>query len=253
MKHLTLSFLLLFVFLTENPCLGQSQQNKKNLQPHDSTAYDVRLNWPYFKHFWYDGLGILASPFHWQRNDFIKLGAFAAVGIGLYSQDQAIQDWVRKNKTNTSEDFASVVEPLGNGRYLLISSGVIYINGMIFKNQRSKRLALLILESQAVVGLLGQSMKYLSSRHRPRNDSSTYNMWDGPGFSPFTSFPSGHAHTIFAMATTIALEYEDKALVAPVAYTIAGLTSISRVHDDAHWASDVWVGVLLGYYCECKS
>lgn len=73
-------------------------------------------------------------------------------------------------------------------------------------------------------------------------------MWDGPGFSTSNlSFPSGHASSAFAIATVIALEYGDRAFVPPLAYGIATLAAFSRVNDNAHWASDVFFGAIVGY------
>ena len=68
------------------------------------------------------------------------------------------------------------------------------------------------------------------------------------GGREWTSFPSGHANTVFTVATAIALQYRDIKWVPYVAYGIAGLTGLSRIYDNRHWASDVIIGAALGHF-----
>jgi len=49
----------------------------------------------------------------------------------------------------------------------------------------------------------------------------------------------------FAVATAFHLEYRRPA-VSVLAYSLAVLAGWSRIHDDYHWASDVFVGAALG-------
>lgn len=65
------------------------------------------------------------------------------------------------------------------------------------------------------------------------------------GFS--SSFPSGHTTAAFAAATVFASEYKDDPLIPVIAYSAAGLIGISRVTENAHWATDVLAGFALGY------
>jgi membrane-associated phospholipid phosphatase len=72
--------------------------------------------------------------------------------------------------------------------------------------------------------------------------------WDGPRLSGLhRSFPSGHSAAAFAMATVVASEYGDNPVVSPLMYGAATLCALSRVHDNAHWLSDVVVGSLVGH------
>ena len=49
------------------------------------------------------------------------------------------------------------------------------------------------------------------------------------------------------MATVIAKEYRDKKWVGIASYGLASLVGLSRLGLDKHWASDVFVGSILGY------
>ena len=61
-----------------------------------------------------------------------------------------------------------------------------------------------------------------------------------------TSFWSGHTVGAFAVASAIAESYNDKPYVAYISYGIASLTGLSRIHDEKHWPSDVFVGAVVG-------
>ena len=208
----------------------------------------LKLNRDYFEGYISDIKNILTSPSHWERSDWIKASLIAGITAGLYTQDQKIQDWVQENRSTASDRISKFAKPFGDGRYTLPGLGALYLYGHFFEDEKAQRTALLSLKSFAVSGLFVQVMKFIGHRHRP-SSGDPYNMWDGPSFSTSNlSFPSGHSSSAFAIATIIASEYGDKAFVPPLAYGIATLTALSRVNDNAHWASDVFFGAIIGYF-----
>lgn len=77
----------------------------------------------------------------------------------------------------------------------------------------------------------------LVQRHRPG---------DRGDYLPFrSSFPSGHAASAFATATSLSYSYGWKAGVP--AFLIASSVSIARVSENAHWLSDIVAGASLGF------
>ncbi len=60
--------------------------------------------------------------------------------------------------------------------------------------------------------------------------------------------PSGHAITAFSLATVFADQYRHRRWVPPLAYGLATLTAASRVHENRHWTSDIFVGSCIGYF-----
>jgi PAP2 superfamily len=217
----------------------------------DSLRCTVRPNWRYAKSYWTDTKAVIAAPFHWKGRDFVKLGIVTAVSLSLYSIDQRVKDWSQENRSKFTDKISAIVDPLGNGRYLMLTSGAIFLHGQLFGNRKTTRVGLLILESQLINGVLGQFVKVMTGRERPRT-GGRYNDWNGLKIPPDLSFPSGHAQTSFALMTVIALEFKEIKWIPPVAYTLAGLTSLSRINENAHWASDVFVGAVLGYFISKK-
>lgn len=208
---------------------------------------EVKPNLAYLKGYITDTKAVIRAPLHWKTRDWLKASGIVAGAVAIYPFDQRIKDWSQRARTNNSAHLVQWFEPLGNGRYLMITSGLVFLHGQLFKNSRTTRTGLLILESQLINGVLGQVMKFSASRKRPR-DGGVYNEFQGPNTNPASSFPSGHAQTVFALMTMIASEFKDVKVVPPLAYTIATITSLSRIHDNAHWSSDVWVGMALGFF-----
>ena len=61
------------------------------------------------------------------------------------------------------------------------------------------------------------------------------------------SFPSGHSASAFAVATVISERYRGRLWIPWVAYGAATFLSLSRLPDQAHFPSDIFIGAALGY------
>jgi membrane-associated phospholipid phosphatase len=62
-----------------------------------------------------------------------------------------------------------------------------------------------------------------------------------------TSFPSGHAAAAFAVATVFAHRYRQHRWVPFVAYAAASVICVSRVTNQSHFPSDMFLGAALGF------
>ncbi len=208
---------------------------------------NLKLNQDYFLGIFSDARYIVTSPLRWNGKDWLKAGAVLGVTGGLIALDNDIQERVQDNRTAATDDLARVFEPFGNVLYSVPALAGFYAYGHFAENERAARAALLSLESFAITGLFTQVLKAATGRPRPNSGRSSTD-WEGPGFDGNVSFPSNHTSTAFAIATVFADVYKDNAFVPPIAYGIAGLTAYSRLNDDEHWASDVFLGGALGYF-----
>lgn len=163
--------------------------------------------------------------------------------------DKQIAEFFQKNKTKESIWIShNVAEHFGDGFYTAPILLSFYIHGKATKNCRSKTVALKGVEAFILSGALVQIPKYTFQRHRPYT-TSNYNqyLFDGPlGKFKNNSFPSGHTIAAFSVANIIAKQYKGKKWVGILCYSLASLTAISRVHDNKHWASDIFFGAALG-------
>ncbi|SCL14822.1 undecaprenyl-diphosphatase [Micromonospora rhizosphaerae] len=113
--------------------------------------------------------------------------------------------------------------------------------------RRARRLALWVVTTMAVGGLLGALLKLLVGRHRP-------DLLDPVARAAGFSFPSGHALNATLAAGVLLLVFlpfaHDRRPLRWALWTaavlIAVVTGISRIALGVHWTSDVLGGWLLG-------
>ncbi len=238
--------------------LIQITKNHNSLQNNDSINNETiknsfektELNLDYLKEYWYDTKAIAVSPFKTSKKKWIATGCIFIAASGVYfGIDQNLKNWSQEKRNLTSDKISQRLEHLGNGKIAIITVP-IYLYGLAFKKPKAKRVALLSLESIIIAGLINQIPKYAFGRARPWSGES-YNRWKPFNFSEiytYNSFYSGHTTTIFALSTVIAEEYKHIKVVPPIIYTIAGITALSRVHDNAHWASDIFISAVISHY-----
>ena len=206
----------------------------------------LNLDRDYFYGIFSDITYTATSPLRWDDSDWITAAWVAGGTSLLFILDEEIRDVFEDNRSSTTDDVSEFFERFGNGAISLPALGAFYLYGYFGENAKAERTALIAAESFLVTGLFTTVLKVAAGRHRPSTgDSST-------SFDGFTtdhgSFPSGHTSTVFAIATVIANEYEDVPFIKPISYGIATMTGLSRINDEKHWASDVFLGAALGYF-----
>ena len=218
----------------------------------DSTSSTSDSEIGFVRKTWKDGLSIAASPFHWDRKDRLTaLGLVGGAGALMFF-DEDIRDFIQDHRTSTIDDITKYgLEPWGSPR--IIDSYSVYLtagfmaHGMIARHQKSMKTAELAFRSMIINTILVQTAKHLLGRERPdRWPPSRSYMWNGP-CGGGVSFPSGHSSQIFTVATIIALQYKDIKWVPYVSYSLASLVGVSRLFDDKHWASDIYMGAIVGH------
>ncbi len=197
---------------------------------------------------WEDGKTVVLSPLQWQRDEWQKAGLVVVLAAGLYSQDQAIRDTIQARRNASSDRLADWVRPFGEGQYTLPLLAGFYYYGRRNEDEQASKVAVWGTESFLVSSAVTLGLKTVAHRHRP-NTGARYDTWDGPDFSlDNDSFPSHHTASAFAVATVVATVYREQRWIPVLAYSTAALTGWSRMNDDVHWASDVFVGAVIGYY-----
>lgn len=183
------------------------------------------------------------QPLHWQKDDFITASAIiTGTGI-LYLSDNKARDFFSKQEEHIPEVIKDFGFYFGKPQVFFIVSGGFYAVSLITDNEKVKHTSLLIFASAITGGAIQSISKYVVGRSRPNN---------GPHneFKPFTneaayhSFPSGHAVLSFTMAHAIAKQF-DNIWVKTGIYAIGSITPISRLWKEAHWISDVGVGIAI--------
>src|SRR5579871_2223795 len=128
--------------------------------------------------------------------------------------------------------------------YLLVQAAMVWRGDTPVLRQISDY-ALALLASFVFASIILHSIKILLGRRRPRDDFQ-HGLY---GFRYFTwqlqydSFPSGHAMTIFCVATVASAIWPG---LAPVWLLVATGLALTRALLTAHFFSDVLVGAAIG-------
>jgi membrane-associated phospholipid phosphatase len=210
-----------------------------------------KLNKEFLLNFGNDFVDVLVSPKKWKGKDFLNFSAVMGAGLFLYAVDQDIQQWVGEHRSSSSEDIFKVITHLGDGVVLIGLMAALYVSGEVSDNNSLRKTALLSLESMLTTGVVIRGLKSVAGRARPWTGESSHSFHPFSTKSSFASFPSGHASSAFAVAAVIA-DQSNKVYVDVIAYSLATLVAISRVHIDKHWASDILVGSAIGYFVAKK-
>ncbi len=209
----------------------------------EDTQKENKLNKEFLKNLTSDFGKVIVSPKDWDKKD---IGTFALVlgtGLLLYSVDQDIKQGFRGETPNEAAKF---ITSLGNGGTLAGLAAVLYVGGEVSNNDGLRKTALLSFESLLTSGIIVRGMKIIVGRARPQTEEP-YNTFDPFSLkSNYNSFPSGHSAAAFSVAAVIASQSKD-ANVDFVAYSLATFIAMSRIYQNKHWASDIFIGSVIGY------
>lgn len=164
-----------------------------------------------------------------------KVAAATAVVGATMLLDDEIAATVRRTEAPLLDSVTRAVEPFGGGHSDKVMAGFL-LYGLSQENAKARAVAFdAIVASTIAAKGVTPAIKQLTNRTRP-------NGGDDP------SFPSGHATQAFAVASVISTHYQNRPWVRWVAYGLATTVGVSRVHHDAHWASDVIAGAAIGTF-----
>jgi membrane-associated phospholipid phosphatase len=178
-----------------------------------------------------------SSPWRIQKSD-VPVLAFSAMGLGLLlgndvplfrqlAKGDARKDWLDQSMPTVSN--------LGEG---WIELSVILL-GSALGNEKFSRTSGVALQSLVVAGVYTEALKFAAWSNRPYQDDTQHRFL---AYDQKTmGMPSGHSFVAFAVAETYGAEY---GRFFP--YSVAALIAYSRIYNQAHWPSDVFVGSGLG-------
>lgn len=210
----------------------------------------VKLNKKYLKSYLKNSKDFFISPIKWNNNQWFAFMGFVGVTLVIMNEDQDIQKFSQKIRSTQTDNIAKHgFEPFGSGVYSMPIMAAFISHSLLSKNKRGLRVGLLGIEAYLLSGAFVNIPKYLFNRHRPyhKNTPDQY-VFEGPFAGDYyRSFFSGHTTSVFAVATIVASEYNDKPIIPVICYSIATVSGYSRINDNKHWASDVFAGAVFGY------
>ncbi len=122
------------------------------------------------------------------------------------------------------------------------TAGVLYVWGRFGAEEHKREAGLLSAEAVANSVIVFEVSKFATGRERPLEGDRQGRFWHGG-----RSFPSGHAAIAWSTATVLAHEYPTR-VSKIVAYGLASAITVSRVTGRRHFASDTFVGSVVGWH-----
>lgn len=194
----------------------------------------------FFKNILRDQKAIWTSPFYLRGTDAKWLIPLGAATTALIANDRRTSSFVSRRGS-----LPAVSRGFSQGGTFYATGGIaagFYLLGRATDNQRARETGLLAAESLIDSGIVAQGLKIITQRPRPNSDNGR-----GRFFRSGNSFPSGHATSVWSLATVIAYEYQDRPFLRYGAFAAAAAVSLSRYTGRNHFLSDVLVGGAIGY------
>lgn len=187
-----------------------------------------------------------SAPVRMDRSDWLITGGVLATGGLLYVFDREITDAALRNLdapvADEVIDVGTFLEPIGlmgnTNAWYAAAALASYAVGW----ERPNRLFTELLYSHWIAGAIRGGANRLVGRSRPHDGEGARAFAVGGG----TSFPSGHASTIFQVAAVLS-HHAGSTPVSVVLYGLAGTVAVQRITSEQHWASDVWLGAAYGW------
>ncbi|MHB8907007.1 MAG: phosphatase PAP2 family protein [Melioribacteraceae bacterium] len=190
----------------------------------------------------------IKQPLKWESNDWIKLGLFSAGTILLMQADKPIQDALLKDRSYNNSFPIEAGRIWGEVYPTVIIAGAFGLHGLIANDPSSKKIGFEIVQTALYAGAITTFLKFAAGRARPfaNKGSATYHpftIFD----DDFHSLPSGHVTLAFSLSTVLSKNAKTDFLKI-IAYLPAVLTAVSRVYQNNHWTSDVFIAASIGYF-----
>ncbi|MFZ4592302.1 MAG: phosphatase PAP2 family protein [Ignavibacteria bacterium] len=237
---------------------NQSPETKESEKPEYTFQPDYNPFTRFGKDLWMQA----SAPFKMKGTDFLWLGAGTIITAGLIATDQSSYNYIHKGTERTSLFRKTSPEVTEFGaNYGLLSLGAFAGYSLFFNDRKAQETSFLAFEAFLTSSVWVVGIKWITSRQRPsaqeESQSAAGGKWSGPvayfrtnpkkSITNYDAFPSGHTATAFSIATVIAKQYDQTLFVPILSYAAASIVGITRIGESTHWASDVFVGAVLGY------
>ena len=176
-----------------------------------------------------------------RRTEVLAVGVFLLVlGLALLIDD-AVAAWAARYDAPLLDVVVGIINPIGSGVTLLVICFALALLGRCLGRPRLHDASSLAALAFASAGLVEFTLKHLVGRPRPVAALAA-GLAD-PSLAEIDSFPSGHATSVFAVATVFAAYYPR--LRWPL-YGVAAAIALGRVYLERHYVSDIVAGAAIG-------
>lgn len=191
----------------------------------------------------------ILSPFSWDTNDFVTAGGIVLGTSIIMQSDESVKKLMMEDRSMENRGLMRFGTTYGDATPHLILGAGLLIHGYIAENDYTKQFGYEMLQALTYTGAVALVLKSVIGRGRPSAVDNAFT------FFPFAinkgdqyqSLPSGHASVAFTVSTIFASKFKNGWLKA-LCYAPAFITAASRVYNNRHWFSDVFLGAFIGHF-----
>ncbi|MCU1235745.1 MAG: phosphoesterase, PA-phosphatase related [Candidatus Solibacter sp.] len=188
---------------------------------------------------------IWTSPVHTAKSDIKWWAIFGGATAALVATDHWVVTRLPNSKSQVS--VSNWGSRFGSAYSLIPISAGFYFIGTGKHDERLRETGLIAFETLVDANLVGEAIKLIANRARPLEANGRGAFENSPNGRWNSSFPSGHALNIWALASVVAHEYP-KPIVYVLAYGLASTVVVARVGARKHFPSDVLAGGAMGWF-----
>lgn len=228
MRNINISIIFILVLISFSTVTAQNRYN--------------------FTQYFEDTGELIKAPTNWDKNDLIRFGSILGSAFLIMQIDESIRDEMLKDRSFYFSPPIEFARYWGEPITTIFIAGGLSLHGLLSDNKTNQHLGYEIMQSFSYTAALTGIIKLSLGRARPFTGKSPFQ------FEPFQhvqnafrSFPSGHTSIAFSLSTVLSSRTDNDVL--KVLYFIPAVaTAFSRVYQNHHWTSDVFVGACIGYF-----
>ncbi len=187
------------------------------------------------------------QPLRWEGKDYAKLGGLLVGTFALSYADESTSEYFIKQGESAPSLIRDFGWYFGSPQNYFMVTGGIYGYGLLFKNQKVRRVGVLIISSSIASGLIQSVLKTAVGRARPTTGEGYKSFDPFSSEGAYHSFPSGHTILSMTMSHSIAKQFENIWVKIGI-YTVGAIPPLSRLWDGAHWLTDIAFSAALSIF-----
>ena len=200
-----------------------------------------------------DGWAVLSAPADATSEDMRTAALFLGGAGVLVLADGTVQDWVRAHPGSPLVRalgpfrLGGPLDRLGTTPVIASLAGIALLSGVAFDHDGLRDAGAGCIATSAASIAVRQVVMMTLPRARPSEARGPFG-FEPPGLRGWSmgSLPSGHAANPAACYAALAERF-DLGVAEPILWTIPIALGLARVPDEAHWLSDTYLGIGLGY------
>lgn len=188
----------------------------------------------------------ITAPLHFSGKDWAIAGASIGGTIGLMSVDNWANGRMQvASRSSALHNFMIASKDYGEMTVAGVIIAATYASGVIFNAPWLRITGRELVEALAFAGMTTTTIKLIVGRARPYTNMGNHSFVPFAALGSNESLPSGHSTVAFTVSTILS-ERIHNVWASIFLYGAAACTGFSRMYDNQHWFSDIFLAAAIG-------